>query len=638
MHLNKVEITNIRQFESIEVELNKNITLICGSNNSGKSTVLECIEFFSSKPDKFSFNDVNIKRRTELEKLECEKIINLSEIRLEIQFSEDDNISDFSDLILPNGLSMSNSIFVLLSYTISKEHLLNYNEDRSMDIQKKIEHKYSMCNKDYSIKFDVDKKTVQSIFNFKKIDAKRHVDDSIHDNNLKLTKLMMEEVKKHDQWNCLISEYLSKINDSLNKFKTKNGVNFEDAFNKSKEILLKNSLDDFNSTNGNNVDKINFAQNFEQKSLEKLIENSLKLKYGEGDIYLGESSQGLGYSNLLFMIFEINSYYSECRNNKINILCLEEPESHFHPAMERRFIMHLKKNLNNTVQTILSSHSKDIVSCANFSSIRLLQKTIDGSNIKNFEEFEKNQNPKTISFIKKFFPLSMVDSLFADKIVVFEGDCERIFLKEVINKDVELSKQYISYIQAGGRHIEQYIPFIKFLDVKTLIITDIDYTVRNFNGKHKKALENIEKISPEIISTNKFLTEYFATDSVENISDKVEENYDVSTNQLNICLVTQTNNEGYARSFEDAILFHNFKNSFSVTSCFENIEKEIWNTFHENNDLIRNNFTKMTNESSTPTNLLKRSYSVKKTEFIIDVLLSDLNVPLYIKRGLTWLK
>ncbi len=45
MHLNKIKIENFRSIESHEVELDQDVTVFIGENNSGKTSVLEALRF-----------------------------------------------------------------------------------------------------------------------------------------------------------------------------------------------------------------------------------------------------------------------------------------------------------------------------------------------------------------------------------------------------------------------------------------------------------------------------------------------------------------------------------------------------------------------------------------------------------------
>ena len=89
-----------------------------------------------------------------------------------------------------------------------------------------------------------------------------------------------------------------------------------------------------------------------------------------------------------------------------------------------------------------------------------------------------------MNFIKKYLTLSRCDLFFADKIIFVEGASERLLLPDMIeksNKDglfdsqkYKLPAQYYALIEIGGAYAYKFIPFVNFLGIPCLILTDID--------------------------------------------------------------------------------------------------------------------------------------------------------------------
>lgn len=80
------------------------------------------------------------------------------------------------------------------------------------------------------------------------------------------------------------------------------------------------------------------------------------------------------------------------------------------------------------------------------------------------------------------------DLFFADKAIFVEGASERLLLPDMIEKceatgvfgsgKYPLSAQYYALIEIGGAYAHKFIPFIEFLGVPCLILTDLDSVVR----------------------------------------------------------------------------------------------------------------------------------------------------------------
>jgi len=167
-----------------------------------------------------------------------------------------------------------------------------------------------------------------------------------------------------------------------------------------------------------------------------------------------------------------------------------------HPQMQRAFAEYLEKFLQAItdvhIQTFLTSHSAHITNTVDFSKIRYAKRTNSGVIYKNLQTFA-NENPENVSFIKKYLTISRCDLFFADKIIFVEGASERLLLPDMIEKSVKeglfdsqkykLPAQYYAIIEIGGAYAYRFIPFVIFLGVPCLILTDIDST----NDERKKA-------------------------------------------------------------------------------------------------------------------------------------------------------
>jgi len=170
------------------------------------------------------------------------------------------------------------------------------------------------------------------------------------------------------------------------------------------------------------------------------------------------------------------------------------------------------------LQTFMTTHSSHIVSECDFDDLKYFvkEKDADGYNIvsKNLKDLEIcYQKENGISnnhfkFLKQYLTLNRSEIFFADKIILIEGDTERILLPAMMKKldqdynfDIPLLSQNISIIEVGN-YSNIYSEFINFLNTKTLIITDIDSNKllddvdENRNYKYNKDGSKKQKIVP----------------------------------------------------------------------------------------------------------------------------------------------
>lgn len=205
---------------------------------------------------------------------------------------------------------------------------------------------------------------------------------------------------------------------------------------------------------------------------------------------LPSSHNGLGYKNLIKIEFMLADFAEKIKQGNlacIPLLFIEEPESHMHPQMQHTFAGYLEKFLGEIsdvhIQTFLTSHSAHIANTIEFSKIRYAQKTMKGVIYKNLNTFAE-ENDEHMDFIKKYLTLSRCDLFFADKVIFVEGASERLLLPDMIEKcnseglfnkvNYKLPAQYYALIEIGGAYANKFIPFVNFLGIPCLILTDID--------------------------------------------------------------------------------------------------------------------------------------------------------------------
>ncbi len=325
---------------------------------------------------------------------------------------------------------------------------------------------------------------------------------------------------------------------------------------------------------------------------------------------------------------------------------IEEPEAHTHPQMQYVFAKNIKAVLNkiNNLQTLITSHSSHIVSHSNFEDIRYLKVEDNNVEIKNFHtELKKkySKEPEHFKFLEQYLNIQSAELFFASKVIFIEGITERMLLPLFIQKfdsenaknDKEytpLASQNISILEVGA-NAKAFAIFLEFLDIQTLIITDIDTTAKKKSDKDKiiypacavdeggytsNATIRYFLESPE----GGFLDKEWGKWFKKLINDSLE------TKHTNIKVAYQSKeNEYHARSFEDAFI------SLNIEKIKANIGG-IWG-------LKRKSELK----SNTDMYDLTNKIIDKKSDFAASLLFLALSkdtqweTPLYIKEGLQWL-
>lgn len=359
-----------------------------------------------------------------------------------------------------------------------------------------------------------------------------------------------------------------------------------------------------------------------QLSIDEQIKNQTKLAYtsGTGKESLPSTYNGLGYKNLIKMEFLLAAFardVEKCGAACIPLLFIEEPESHMHPQMQHAFADYLGIFLGKIssvhIQTLLTSHSAHIANTMEFSKIRYAQKTQTGVIYKNLNSFVK-ANAANTDFIRKYLTLTKCDLFFADKVIFVEGASERLLLPDMIDKcekagvfdsqKYKLPAQYYALLEIGGAYAYKFIPFVEFLGLPCLILTDLD----SVSGKQSVPVSQGETTSNETIKwwirknkgfqeddkTKIDLTEITSMTSNEKTRNKCH--IEFQTEEAGLC----------GRSLEESI-------------------RNVNRAYYELGDRITEADLKFTGKS--------------KPDFALDLVYEcgDYVIPAYIKAGLVWL-
>jgi len=696
MKIKKIKIENFRLLKEFELDLEDKLSLVIGKNNCGKTSLLAALDKFLNQSDKnkFSFDDFNIDFKKEIIQIIGDATIDLNDfepigikLKLFIEYNESDDLSNISKVMM--DLDPSNNFIVLgFEYVLTAEGLFKLRIE-AKDFLAKEKRKISTKNGevtepqknllcflkhnhgDYfriikkSIEYDVtseqendenfinlekEKIGIKEIINFKFISAKRDVSNKEIDKTLSLqTSTIYKKTEASDDQKEAIDDFKDKLSETdviLSEIYSKL---FESVINKVKSfggIKEDDSL----------IEIISTLQHRE------LLEGNTTVMYNHSGNSLPEHYNGLGYMNLISMIFEIEILIQDFKKKKdekpsdINLLFIEEPEAHTHPQMQYVFIKNIKSllgqgitrddGLHSEVQSIISTHSPHIVSESDFDDIKYLTKVDDNSVIaKNLKELKNEYSSSTnqYEFLKQYLTINRAEIFFADKAILIEGDTERILFPTLMRKfDIDEKKKHlasgkeddflpllsqnISIIEVGAySHI--FEKFIDFIGTKTLIITDLD----TIDANDKKCEPSIG-----VGYSNDALTFFFSSPTLEVLKGNSIDNKTFSktagvwsfsaTGRL--CVVYQTLENGFnARSFEDAFIHLNRNFITPIKADFKGLQN-------------RSDFDDTTiNAYALADNCIK-----KKTHFALDILyhsnqdFSNWEIPSYIKEGLSWLK
>ena len=224
-------------------------------------------------------------------------------------------------------------------------------------------------------------------------------------------------------------------------------------------------------------------------------------------VKLPESYNGLGFQNLISMVFQlmrfrddwmqVGKYKSQLLTPEdkgiepLQLVLIEEPEAHLHVQVQQVFMAKAHKVLRKhgdletkasafTTQLIVSTHSGHIAHAAEFEELRYFKRELPGKGVVPTASVANmtglfGEDKQTRRFVTRYLLSTHFDLFFADAIIVIEGAAERILLPHLIRHQYsELASAYLSFLELGGSHAHRMRPLIEALELPTLIITDLD--------------------------------------------------------------------------------------------------------------------------------------------------------------------
>lgn len=383
---------------------------------------------------------------------------------------------------------------------------------------------------------------------------------------------------------------------------------------------------------------------------------------------LPEESNGLGYQNLVSIVFALMSFRDKWMKvgkagktmtakdaliPPLHLVLIEEPEAHLHAQVQQVFINQayavlrkhgkLKDSKALRTQLVVSTHSSHLAHEADFASLRYFRRlpapavagAVPVSSVVNLSEVFGNED-QTERFVKRYLKATHCDLFFADCAVLVEGPAERILVPHLVRvrSDYEyLRRCYITWLEIGGSHAHRLKSLLVHLGLNTLIITDID-------AKEASEKTAIPKRGAGLLTRNETLKTWIpGQDSFDALLDK-KANELVSSDPsgyairvayqqpIKVTFKSEEPTEALANTFEDALVYENV-DLFKTMVGAGLIAK------------FRRALDDSTNLSVLANEVAKALKDGGKAEFALDLLYCDegekLKVPAYIHEGLLWL-
>ena len=604
MEIKKICIQHYRLLNDFSLELKNDLSLIVGKNNCGKTSVLSVLEkiFNKNSNRNLVWEDINlyhrkeifenIKRVSDIPDSELSSILGIN-LQIWIQYSELDSYQNIQGFMM--DLNPENNFIILeFSYIIpiqklreissltcgfaddfSKfESFMKKNLNKFFEIQIYSRGYNPITQEMTEEKSDLhEMKDVHKIIKVRGISASREVSNKENNHSLSKTSNRFYKLNNGEEINSnannLLQSAILKADETLTRaYSGDDGVEgiFTSVFERVKRF-------------GGNDSETELAIH-SSLSEKDILSNNTTLFYKHDDSLLPETYNGLGYLNLYGIIFEIETLMADIKNEPadINLIYIEEPESHTHPQLQYIFIKNIKDLLKehndelkesgdfSCIQTLITTHSSHIVSDCNFDDLIYFKRDNGTAVSKAFNSLKEEYGDEQLGykFVKQYLTLNSSELFFADKVICVEGDTERILIPTMMQKvdtanpinqasnTMPLLSQNISIIETGA-HSQVFRKLFDFLGIKVLIITDIDPANKNENNR-LTSCSAVDATSTTNISIKSFFDisgdEVFSIVAQKSFAEKI-----TSDDRIRIAYQIPEDENGYQpASFEDAFI------------------------------------------------------------------------------------
>lgn len=417
-NIKKIRIVGYKKHQEFCMDFNKDLTIIVGENETGKTTILEAIEIVLNQ-----------------------KYFNYLSSSYEQQFTKADIKSFFKNPVHQNLPFIEIEIYLYLDGTSPGHSYFHGEHNFEKEGHYGIKFRYSFDDEfipEFSA-IDFEETPILPL-EFYKTEWKTFSGQAYRRQKNPIKSLLIDN-----------SSYIRDIFGSYAKQVYDNEIDLDDK--RKLSMAFKTSLKEFESTSQEILDLDSFQISLDEKKT--LISNLIEIQ--ENGISI--QNMGKGKENLIKTEIALEG--------KKNLVLVEEPENHLSHSNLKKLIELVKAKQTGS-QIILTTHSPMVTSKLNLENVMWI-------NAKEATSLAALDN-QTAKYFQKLDNINILQFILSTKVIIVEGASEYILLPLLyqLSHKRSLEEDSIEIISGEGITYKHYINLAKTLDKKILIITDND--------------------------------------------------------------------------------------------------------------------------------------------------------------------